>query len=80
MTNVSFAIFSIKTVQINQMHLPSCLLNTSVTSFNYSKVMSEKTVASSVLMAANQASSELKFSPSPAAVKMDAPYPNRGLV
>ena len=79
MTNVSFAIFSIKTVQINQMHLPSCLLNTSVTSFNYSKVMSEKTVASSVLTSTNEASSEL-FSPSPAAVKIDDPYPNCGRV
>jgi hypothetical protein len=58
-TNVSFAIFSMKTLQINQMYLPFCLLNASVTSFNYSEVMSKRTVK--------------LFSP--AAVKIDDAYP-----
>jgi hypothetical protein len=63
---VSFAIFYIKIVQINQMHLPFRLLNASATSFKYSKVMKERTVASSALAAANEALSKLKFSPLPA--------------
>jgi hypothetical protein len=50
-----------------------------VTSFNYTKVISERTVTASVLKAANEALLEL-FSPSPAAVKIDDPYPNCGRV
>jgi hypothetical protein len=57
-------------VQNNQLYLPFHLPNASTTPFNCSKVMSERTVTSSALTAANEASSEL-FSSSPAAVKID---------
>jgi hypothetical protein len=62
--NVSFAIISIKTVQINEIYLPFRLLNASVTSFNYLKVMGERIVTASALTTANKVSWEL-FSPSP---------------
>jgi beta-lactamase regulating signal transducer with metallopeptidase domain len=46
-------------VQINPMYLPFRLLNTSAPSFNYSKVMSERTVTSSTLTAANEVEAEI---------------------
>jgi hypothetical protein len=47
LANVSFAIFSIKPVQIKQLNLPFCAFSTLTTSLNYSKANRGRKAASS---------------------------------
>ena len=81
LANVSFAIFSIKPVQIKQLNLPFCVFSMLTTSLNYSKAnIGEERQHHQRLTAAKEALSRLKYLALAAAVKMDGASAIRGRV
>jgi hypothetical protein len=80
LTNVSFAILLIKTVQIKQKNLHFCLLNASSTSLNYLKATRGKNGGIISVDGCERGVVGPEISPSLAAVKIDGAFANRGRV